>query len=76
MADTISQPADEQELEPQEIEPRFVDPAGYTGRSRLWLPLLAVMFAFLIAAAALMLFTSLGRDLQDMDGAPSSTAQP
>lgn len=43
-------------------EPQFSDPADTAGKSRIWLPILAAMFLFVIAAAAVMLFASLGAD--------------
>lgn len=41
-------------------QPTFRDPATKTGNSRLWLPVLLVMLAFLIGAAILVLSGALG----------------
>ena len=41
-------------------KPTFRDPAGKTGNSRLWIPALVVILAFLIGAAVLVLTGALG----------------
>ena len=41
-------------------KPTFSDPATKTGNSRLWLPVLVVLLAFLIGAAILVLSGALG----------------
>lgn len=54
-----------------EADPKFTDPVGMAGQSRIWMPILAVLFLFLIAAAAVMLIGSLVTDAR-MPEAPSS----
>lgn len=46
-------------------QPTFSDPATRTGNSRLWLPVLLVMLAFLIGAAILVLSGALGGVVSD-----------
>lgn len=61
-----------------EAEPKFTDPVDTSGKSRIWLPILAAMFLFLIAAAAIMLISSLVTDAgtPQAPGTPGSPDSP
>jgi hypothetical protein len=67
-----SRPAPTQDEARQMTDPKFSDPAATAGRSRIWIPILAVMFFFLITAAAVMLISSLVYDAES----PTSPAAP
>lgn len=58
-----------------EANPKFSDAADTAGKSRIWLPIIAAMFLFLVAAAAVMLFSTLGSDAAEPQ-APAAVESP